>query len=188
MQFNKEYKVARDKPFPLFLKIHELAGSSTATGQYAGHTACGEYTDTPIVEVQESTDSTGDAAEKHVEKHTETGQQTDMNACSKDYASGSSKRKPVRNSSTARTKKRSQEQTQEVVEKLVDLSTRRSIIGEELKSKDDMCSYSDCVDQLKTLPDITDEELFIAGKLVIFIFLNGDSLRQTSPLGRGETV
>ncbi|KAJ0978528.1 hypothetical protein J5N97_014002 [Dioscorea zingiberensis] len=121
IQFNKEYKVARDKPFPLFLKIHELAGNSTATGQYAGHTGCGEYTDTPIVEVQESTDSTGDAED--IEKHMETGQQTGMNACSKDHASGSYKRKPIRNSSTAGTKKRSQEQTQEMVEKLVDLES-----------------------------------------------------------------
>ncbi|KAJ0967710.1 hypothetical protein J5N97_024627 [Dioscorea zingiberensis] len=111
IQFNKEYKVSRDKPFPLFWMIHELAGSSTATGQYASHTGCGEYRATPIVEVQESTDSTGDAAEKQVEKNTETWQQAGIKVRSMDYASGSSKRKP-----------------------------------------------------LKTLPDITDEELFIGGK------------------------
>ncbi|KAJ0968533.1 hypothetical protein J5N97_025450 [Dioscorea zingiberensis] len=82
----------------------------------------------------------------------------------REYASSNSKRKPVRNSRTIGTKKRSQEQTMELVDKLVDLSTPRSIIAEELKSKDDSCSYRDCIDKLTSLLDIPDEELFIEGK------------------------
>ncbi|KAJ0981724.1 hypothetical protein J5N97_009979 [Dioscorea zingiberensis] len=35
---NKEMKVCRDKPFPLYCKIHALVSPSTATGEYATHT------------------------------------------------------------------------------------------------------------------------------------------------------
>ncbi|KAJ0978526.1 hypothetical protein J5N97_014000 [Dioscorea zingiberensis] len=160
--FNKDYKVARDKPFPLYKMIHELAGSSTATGQYASHTGCGEYTNTPVVEVAESTDSSGKHTEEEVDKNKDPVQQASEKGPCK--ASGSSKRKKVRNSSTTGSKRRSQEQTIEMVDKLMDLSTQRSIIAKELKSKDDSCAYGDCIEVLKSMPDITDEELFIGGK------------------------
>ncbi|KAJ0988086.1 hypothetical protein J5N97_006442 [Dioscorea zingiberensis] len=35
IKFNKDYKTARDRSFPLYWLVHELAGASSATGRFA---------------------------------------------------------------------------------------------------------------------------------------------------------
>ncbi|KAJ0988623.1 hypothetical protein J5N97_006979 [Dioscorea zingiberensis] len=82
----------------------------------------------------------------------------------KDDAPAGSKRKHGHNPSPIVTKKKSVERALAVLDRLVELSDRRSRIVEQIKDEDDRFSYDICMEKLSSLPDVSDEEICVGAE------------------------
>ncbi|XP_039137437.1 uncharacterized protein LOC120274972 isoform X3 [Dioscorea cayenensis subsp. rotundata] len=156
IKLNKEYKVCRDKPFPLFLKIHDLVASSTANGQYASHTGGSVRADDLVVNLDEGSGSS-DSLVLHVDKDTipshSTGKKVSYN-----NASSMTKRKQLDHPNPSVSKKKSSDHTVEALNRLISLSDRRSKIMEQSKEEDDSFSFKTCMEKLSSMPGVSDVE------------------------------
>ncbi|KAJ0959798.1 hypothetical protein J5N97_000508 [Dioscorea zingiberensis] len=154
IEFNKDYKTPRDRSFPLYWLVHELAGASSATGRFA----VGSTEERTVVDVEGS----GSSAQRYpVEAgifdgnggvHMGGRDESDV------YRSGTKRKKSA--SDNPRAGKKSGDATAAALEKLVELSAGRSKIVEQYDYEENY-SYKLCMDKLTVMPGITAEEIFV---------------------------
>ncbi|KAJ0982211.1 hypothetical protein J5N97_010466 [Dioscorea zingiberensis] len=157
IKLNKEYKTAREHSFPLYWDVHKLAGASTATGRYA-FASTEERT---IVDIIEGSGSSGSPEEQQVRGNGDSGvgERDEPEV----FVIGSKRKKPA--SDSPHVGKKSADPTVEALEKLVELSDRRSKIVEQYES-DENYSYKLSMARLTSLPGITAEEIFVGGQAI----------------------
>ncbi|KAJ0960707.1 hypothetical protein J5N97_001403 [Dioscorea zingiberensis] len=156
IKFNKEYKTARDRSFPLYWLVHELTGASIATRRFA----VGSTEERIVVDVEGSGSfATASPVEQDFDGNGDVhmGGRDEANV----YRSETKRKKPV--SDNPRAGKKSGDATATALEKLVELSAGRSKIVEQYDSEENY-SYKLCMDKLTAMPGITAEEIFVGGQ------------------------
>ncbi|KAJ0985418.1 hypothetical protein J5N97_003774 [Dioscorea zingiberensis] len=157
IEHNKEFKVCRDKPFPLYWKIHNLVSSSTATGEYATHTGGGVHGGSLYVDVETSTDSTDTSNPAVQEIAKDTDQAPRRRNKNISYSVGS-KRTSDRDPSPRVSKRKSSDTNMELIDRLVTMTDRRSKITERRRDETDQFSFDACMLKLFAIPGIGPEE------------------------------
>ncbi|KAJ0965116.1 hypothetical protein J5N97_026254 [Dioscorea zingiberensis] len=150
LKVNKDYKIARESSFPLYWTMHALAGMSIATCRYV----MGSIEEHTLVDITEGCDESDSPDEQ--EQH--DGIRSVPASDDIEVIGVREKRKQAQSSRNAT------DHTKEAIDKLLELSDRRSKIVEQYRDDDESFSYKLCMEKLTALPEITAEEMYFSGQ------------------------